>query len=372
MALELAHSGYNVGGGVPEGGWTLDSFAPAAGMTVARRGIVSRDLGAIEIDWAPTTSAFELECNLGALVEAGNQVFMGRVTTGYMNLRYAVGGVLDIRNGSTTLVTLSSGSFPVPGPFNLRVRVSDTTVDVWIDGVSVASETVASQSWNTSVIRGGVGTAPGGGQANMVIWDAYFRDLASDANTVYLPLDAPNATGGYDNAHPGSTVADATVTGTVLPVRISATTPGSGVPIPEGPVVVSVKQASPVTFTANSALGFSSADADPYGWWNGSALVQPPLSGVGRLSFTGRARATVLAGSSVLLNVRMVDSGTAALTNGTLTLDTANEWKSVSASIAHVFSGSEDIAIEVIGVSAGDTIEVDDVTLTLTLYPDLS
>jgi len=359
---------------VPEGGSTRDDVAPGAGVPVVRRGAEFGSADALKTTWGPTSTSMEVRfCYLLHDIPA-NTAVCGRTGAGRFNMVIRTDGEVYVGVGGDQL--RAANAFLADGvPHHLRVVVEPGGATVWRDGeeLTPSQSNADGSSLATGALDFGIGgysgaTAPFPG----VLWDFHLIDPASEANTAHFPLDTLDASGNYPNTHPGSTVGDATVTGTVLQPTVATTTPGSGVPTAAGPVVCMYALTSPLTIgtgVTGMALALTDANIDPYGWRSGS-LIAPTLAGVYLLQATGRIRATVLGAASEPV-VRIDDSFIGTIARQNLTLDTLNEWVPFSITVAVSFGAGADLRLWVAEMDTTNAIEIDDTYLTLTLYPEL-
>lgn len=362
------------GSAIEDGSITLADIADPGGMPVVRRGITVPDGGIgdyVTCAWIGSDN-FEVEWN-SACVGANGIRYWGHSGAGPAVTFNSDGSVDLQQNGLDIAVLAPAGTIDFSGePHHYRVRANNTSASFWIDGALVSTHTL-SVTWETGVYTFGIGAyAPGQANAKWVhFYDFTLRDLDTDSNSLHFALDTLNGSGQYPNTYPGSARGDGTVVGTVLPVLINSGNAGSGVPIPVGPVVVMVSRTTAQTFTANVALTFTAAPVDPYGWWNGATRIQVPIKGVRQFFVTGRIRATALSGADDI-RIRLDEISVTTRAETQVTLDTANEWVSFAICFAHSPSVAADYEVVFSELSAGTAVEVDDVYLTLTLYPDLS
>lgn len=368
-----------VSGTAPASGWTREDFAEAAGMPVARRGAYFGPDGAaynyLTVPGVVTSgNGFTVRWKMAVYSDPADwrAIWARRGTGGWSFLVRADGEASLYENTGNNVSGWVAGLVPVDGlPHSYEVAVTATTYTIRRDGVEVASGTHANAlATNGYVLRVG-GSTIQWESADCTIWDWELEDADSVEDSYFLALDAPNASGGYDNTYTGSTMADAVIgSGTVLPVRINSVTPGSGVPICEGPVVASMARTSVQSMAAGvGSTVLLTADEDPYGWYDSYRLVVP-VKGVIHVAVTGRARATANTGASTF-TLRIRDD-TTNLAQPAFSLDTVNQWVSIAASATAEVSAGAEIYLATANVTAGLAKELDDVTLTLTLYPDLS
>lgn len=370
MTLELAH---NQGGtSVPAGGFTRDDIAPGAGVPVVRRGASFPAAGGyLDATWGPSTTTWGFRFDVlwssgqsGVLVGRDGVVGRGVVFVG-------TSGALTFRDGATNFV-VTGDVLPDGAWAQVEVSTTPTEATVTVDGVVAASSTFGAVAWATSAFPYGIGANQTGGShaTGVMLRDVWFIDPASDASTAHFPLDALNASGAYPNEHPNSTVGDATVTGTVLPVEVNAVTPGSAAPVPVGPVVVMGLRTATQSFSASGTIGLSGTPVDPYGWLSGPT-IESPLAGVGVVEITGRMRATALSGSDDV-QVTLNQPGIGATAVQPLTLDTVNEWVGFAITVGIQFAAGDSFNVRIEDIAGTTTVEADDAYWTLTLYPDLS
>lgn len=359
--------------GSPDTGWTRDDIVPGAGDLVDRRGAeITSGASRVLTSWAPSTSsAVEIEVIYAAYPKSGISRIAGAPVTGHLYL-WRDGTRLFLGNGEATIETLNDAIEEDGRARHFRFGYQGGELYLFKDGVQLSSRTLAF-NLGTTATNYYLGDTQSAENATGAYVDWRLTDPASETNTAYYPLDTLNANGDYPNEYPDSNVGDATVVGTVLPVEVNSVTPGSGVPVPVGPVVV--HSASTTVASHSGASGSTdflglSGTIDPYGWISGGGL-NSTLAGPAVIEFTGRIRATALSGSDDV-TIEVPFPGI-AIGRQELTLDTVGEWVPFAITFAASdTSTSPFVTPKVLGIAATTDIETDDRHLTLTLYPDLS
>jgi len=343
---------------------TRADFAPAAGMPVARRGAKFGITDApVELIWAPGLGVdFAVEFTGMLPTLTGTQTAMGHFSSGTISPTVNADGSIDFNVGGLTIAS-TAGLITAGEWFHIRATRVGTTGTVYLNGVQVASGTVSGNAVQVSRLGGWRSSDR---RWNGCMYDVLLEITGNDSETAYFALDTLNASGEYPNTHPGSTVGNATVSGTVLPVEINAVT--AGAPVPVGPVVGMWSR------TALQTQGTVLLDAvvDPYGWESGSE-VHPTVPGIAVISVTGRIHAATIATPPLEPEVRLRNNNPVeTVASQTLTLDTLDEWVSVAFTCAVELDGTEEFLLQIVNVTDGNAVNADDVYLTLTLYPDLS
>lgn len=369
---------YPAGGDdIEDGSLTRDDFAPAAGMPVVRRGAYFGPEGERHYVEAPnsvrTAEGFTVRWKMALLPPSDARAIWWGGATGRWGFVVAPAGAQLIENTGNIVHAYDPNVVVTDGaPHSYEVAVTASTYSISVDGVERASGSHSQPLSGQNAVR-----YIGGALSNVyeshdvTIWDFECENETDAASSFFYALDTVDSSNRYPNTRTGSTKGDAGFIGTVIPVTIAATTPGSGVPVSEGPVVVSLKQtavqsASGADATLTSFVEF----VDPYGWAAFSGITIP-VAGTGTFTTTGRIRVTAVSGSDDLQIA--VRNGGATLGSQDITFDTVNEWKPFAITFADdAVTSSYSINMRVANVAATTDWEVDDVTLTLTLYPDLS
>lgn len=177
--------------------------------TGVRRGALF-GAGIAAVSWVPTTPSSGFGYEFSVVHDGAAGVAVGRSTSGRASVAITADGKLALRENQTNLaesvVLLEEG---VPSTF--RVDWTTTGATVTQDGVVVWSPTWVAVVWGTSLTGHFIGAQIGTtNEYAGTLFDVSLIDPLSDANTGVYRLD-----GDFLNTHPGSTVADATVTGFV-------------------------------------------------------------------------------------------------------------------------------------------------------------
>lgn len=355
---------------------TRADIAPGAGVPVRRRGAwMPGSVGPeILVNWAAPGANYSLQVTAG--LTSGEAMLIGRQGVGAFSLFLKSDGRIQFRENSVVLFEAPAGTFSYDGQphvFRMNVKGAGLFADageVVLDGRVVASASFASRSVTTSSAGYRIGSVSSFGQAvGGTIYDVRFIDPASDANTAYFPLDARNSAGDYPNQHPGSSVGDASITGTVLPVLVNAPG-GDGVPVYPGPVVVCLRRDSAVSVSTASGTMLLAADLDPFGWYSSNGFVVPYEHDI-RLTITGRIRATTLAATNdIELRVREENPSISYFGQAKTTLDTVNKWVPfvLQRTSTALVAGTKHMGFYVDNAS-GDVLEFDDTYLTAIITP---
>ena len=209
MALQIAYPE----GSTPSGDITADKLADGVLTNAVRRGaLFSSTSTVVQVAYAPSTSAgFNLEFRT-VIDGTSSGVVFGRVVSGYAGIQIISDGRIRLRNGVGTVATTSAQA-PIGASAKVRAEIGADATLIYVDDVLLETLTYASISWSTTASTYSIGgQSEGVTMFNGRLWDVSLIDPADDTNTAVYTLDGPS---GFENSHPGSTVADATVTGNV-------------------------------------------------------------------------------------------------------------------------------------------------------------
>ena len=363
---------------VPEGGSTRDDVAPGAGVPVVRRGaeFLGGSTGVVQTSFAPTSPDVSFEWTMAVGAATGGERIMGRFQSGRVYFLRTAGNSLVIYEQGNGFASFVDTVIADGEPHQYRINLGVNTQELLVDGVVVEQKT-----GTFSMATGGadfyIGNyAATGSGLNGTVWDVSLINHADAERSSFFALDTLDASGNYPNTHPGSTVGDATVTGTVLQPTVATTTPGSGVPLATTPVVFMASRTTP--FNVGPGSGGTSIDlntgpqVDPYGWRTSSANIDLPVAGVGVFQVTGRIRATTLAAASTP-TFRLFEQvpGNIERAQLQLTFDTLNEWVPYALTVAINVAAGSSYRWQIVGINTLNGFEIDDTYLTLTLYPEL-
>lgn len=155
---------------------------------------------------------------------------LGRQGSGAFNLRALPDGKLQLRTNSTQLFVSAEPLVPLDRTvqrLGFEVVASGgiaTEVYGLVDGSRAFGGPITPTSLavgNSTHNIGAVST--GGGNFKGSVWDVDWIVEGDDSNTAVFPLDTRDASGNFPNTHPGSTVADATVTGFIGEALVNTT-----------------------------------------------------------------------------------------------------------------------------------------------------
>lgn len=173
--------------------------------------------------YAPTDVSgfdFELECIFSSTVAAsGRTWFCGRASTNYAVIAIEPDGTINIIHNTTIIASLAA-AYPYDGSLShVRTRITDTTADLIIDGVTVAAETFAAIAWTSVPSTHSLGSnSTTGPRWPGTIHNVKFTDNKTPANSAFFRMD--EIEGDFINTYPGSTVGNATRNGLVLAANV--------------------------------------------------------------------------------------------------------------------------------------------------------
>lgn len=200
---------------------------------VVRRGALFGPSDAVAtVSWGPTTTSMTYECRVQYKATGTEQALMGRGIADRPAIVISSGGQILLRNGGGTLLYTVPGVLVDGAVLTCSFEISATSTTITLNG-AVMVVAYTAQAWATTATTvwiGALNTA-GASQSSSTLSDVRLIDPASYANTAYFPLDGLDASGNFPNEHPGSTVADATVTGFIQFAEVLGQ---SGKPVPVG------------------------------------------------------------------------------------------------------------------------------------------
>lgn len=274
---------------IVDGTITAADIADGVVPTSVRRGaLFTGETGNYAIaTWAPTVAGRAVHEFTISVNGAADEDFLGvnsALRPAYKRL--SASRDVEVRNISGVLLTIPD-ALPTDGtPTTFRVVYEVDSVTAFVNGVEVASSTPTFTYNETVIVSHIIGGISAGSSTklNGTLHDVSFIDPADDTNTAYFPLDGLDSSGNFPNEHPGSTVADATVTGLVQFASVLSADGGRALPV-----------AFPVLITGERNAAVGSGSTLSYGGGalntaNGIILTHPArLAG---LSFRGVATGT--------------------------------------------------------------------------------
>lgn len=356
---------------IPATGVERRHIQDPAGMATVRRGAYFNGVAgpAIAATWAPSGSnrglEFSTTMELPPVVTAQP---VGRTAADHFDVRFETNGNIRVLSSATELAEFVGVTVGVTAPSRWRVDITATSVALWRNGELLETVTGLSITFTSTPSTYYIGAANTTNRmVNGALYDVVLRDDDDDTNTAFYPLDGQKSGGGYENTHPGSTVADATVFGAVIDVAVNSLGPGKPLHA-GGPLVCALSRTTALSRTVDGALSVDTAMDDVMGMLSG-VTVTLPVAGSVRVLFTGRVRATVLSGA---IDAEMVvNKNGVPFFRQAITLDTTDEWVpfAICGSMGAWVAG-DNTYTSVGGVTgSGATIEYDDCYFTVSLYP---
>ena len=204
-----------------------EKLAPGVMPGAVRRGAsVSASNYVVSAPWASTGGGIEYAFTLSPGGSYTNGNVLGRTGAGNFHLVLDGGGSLRVTGHVENILSTPADTFLLDHRHEVRVVLESGASSLLVDGVVINTST-ATFAHSTTPIAVYIGSASANQYGTVgILSDVKLIDLADDTNTAVFRLD-----GDFLNSHPGSAVADATVTGFVPFAKVLG---DSGKPVPVG------------------------------------------------------------------------------------------------------------------------------------------
>lgn len=318
---------------------------------------------------AGTPSAFSIGCVVASTVAHAGLVYVwGRAAASTGGISISSAGVVSALNNTTALASSAAGAVALNGlPHTIDVSYTATTVEIQVNGVLVASATFASVSWNTAGTWR-IGASSGGNRWPGSVWNVYYTDHNTAANSRVFLMDEPPTSTTYADSSGNGGASATKGTGAAFPwVTSVASTDGRGMPAqPVGPLVYAVQSTGTQSGVAGTVrIGLTGTEIlDPTSSFTGS-IFTVPVSGIVTVAASVTAWRT--AGSDELLSYQIRKASTTAQGQSVVETITTNR-ANITITRSFAVTAGETVDFFVTGF-IGSTISMENGYMTIELDP---
>ena len=343
-------------GVIPDGSITAAKLADGVAVNAVRRGALFDGDATAKglVSWGPSTTSgsYRFKYQRGESHGAAARDLLGTIATGRQLIHSTNVGFKVWPDVSQTNGTVPVSDSDMAELAEYEFHFSPTAWSMDRDGVEVAAGT-GTYTIATTVTGVNIGSSGGSGAPYGTLYDVKLIDPADDTNTAVYTLDGPS---GFENSHPGSTVADATVTGNVSYALVPSSDGGRPVKVGREVYLHSWSSTTDRTISgADHSVAFNTIELDE----TGSAATNTT-------PFTAPVDGTIVTSVSFFVPANSDASDEVRLqlkSGGVAFVDQRLELGSVSSGYVASVSGAATIA-------AGDALKCDikDVMATTTTF----